>query len=1326
MAWLDCLGVILVIAASSAAPATQRPRWHFSQDVHLQGLFPDAEASQAFLTSTFQKTWQHYTANPAQASLTAISVDQTLNDYGYDKMLEGDVIDIRDGNGDILKTKPSSWESFLADSAYTGQSLVTKPELLDKEDQQALKQVASTAIQLSLQQVFETTVTQHLYASREGAMALQPHTDGGDVFVHQLRGEKHWTVCVPQPKGCEECNDADKALLQEVLKHQLQGCTRYDNTTLKSMACSHFTMVAGDVLYLPRGTVHVATTSNTTSIHMTYQLQSKGHTWAELSGLDVESVDAETYWLLHLGQTSTATSLANPMYRVRQRRSSWNSKGSVGGCNGCEEECDESCDSSCDPCPFCNSCDSGCDGSCDTFRCASSCCPTGQACPGCRNGGCYNCQAGKYAVPSTGCRTCPTGKYQPSANQAACITKTKTCPASQYVSNDGGATADRSCTDCFTNQYQPVANQNSCITKTRRCSAGQYVSNPNSLTSDRICVDCIAGKYQPNDNSLATSCLAKTTTCPSGHYLTNFDSLVTDSVCTLCPTGTAQPTEGTHRSCQDCQPGHYTDQAGQTACKPCPQHTFTSARKQASCQVCDVRQGLFQPQTGQAECIGCGRGQRLIALTYTCTLCPSGTFQNQDAATTCKNCQAGTYSIASRTSCASCAAGKYSSARASRCQDCAAGKVQPQTGQGSCVTCAEGKYQSQSGKTICVTCVDGLTSTRNRTMCTDVTPPVISGPSSAITVEQRDSTFTYPEVTATDSYDGVVSVTRTGSVDINTIGEYTLTYTAVDSALNQAQLVVKVEVVDPTEPVIKLNGLTDMVTEAGQPFKDPFGTITDPIEGDLTADLASDANTAVNTNALGQYTVTYYMTKSDKQGLAAFNVTRTVRVEDTIKPIITLTPPLRQVVEAATTYTEPGYSAIDSFEGDLTANVSISQVIDTTIVGVVNVVYSVSDTSGNAADSRTRVVEVKDTLAPVIALVDPTLVRVPFATRYDEPGFTAVDANEGDLTSNILVQGTDIVDASLDVVGTYNITYTSVDGFDNTATAVRAVQVEPFSIPVDDSYIFRLEYSQPLSLSPSASDFETTLRDNVKQPFLFILSRYDAAAPNRFNALPNTRAATAPNRRRLLSADSTVYEFAVRDTESLQWLTTAELPALPDQVTSTVPDVASVKPATAESTADIDDGERTSSQDGSSSPNMALVGGLIGTVVLITTVLLLICLIRRNKARHKVLAALEARDPGVIPPSFHVSNPTAAVTPPEPDGSNPTALYDVPELAASVRRPTVWRDLRTRPQPGADLTGKRRGSTSRRTRTVSDQNQLDEMQYRVATLREDRIEQSII
>ena len=43
----------------------------------------------------------------------------------------------------------------------------------------------------------------------------------------------------------------------------------------------------------------------------------------------------------------------------------------------------------------------------------------------------------------------------------------------------------------------------------------------------------------------------------------------------------------------------------------------------------------------------------------------------------------------------------------------------------------------------------------------------MSGPMAQIIVEQRDPTFSYPVVTAVDSYDGVVDVVRTGRVDIS-------------------------------------------------------------------------------------------------------------------------------------------------------------------------------------------------------------------------------------------------------------------------------------------------------------------------------------------------------------------------------------------------------------------------------------------------------------------------------------------------------------------------------------------------------------------------------
>ena len=81
------------------------------------------------------------------------------------------------------------------------------------------------------------------------------------------------------------------------------------------MACTNLTLTKGDVLYLPRGTIHVATTRKSTSIHMTYQLQTKGQTWADING---QNVDKHNYWLLNLGQSSQITASAPLPYKQRQ------------------------------------------------------------------------------------------------------------------------------------------------------------------------------------------------------------------------------------------------------------------------------------------------------------------------------------------------------------------------------------------------------------------------------------------------------------------------------------------------------------------------------------------------------------------------------------------------------------------------------------------------------------------------------------------------------------------------------------------------------------------------------------------------------------------------------------------------------------------------------------------------------------------------------------------------------------------------------------------------------------------------------------------------
>jgi hypothetical protein len=120
----------------------------------------------------------------------------------------------------------------------------------------------------------------------------------------------------------------------------------------------------------------------------------------------------------------------------------------------------------------------------------------------------------------------------------------------------------------------------------------------------------------------------------------------------------------------------------------------------------------------------------------------------------------------------------------------------------------------------------------------------------------------------------------------DTPGTYEITFVAEDGAGNQATLVIKVEVVLATAPLIKLVGQSPLVVEAGAVYSDPGATAIDLVDGDLSADVVSSAvDEAVNSAKLGTYGVVYSLAKPNSRGLEAEPVRRTVIVRDTTPPV---------------------------------------------------------------------------------------------------------------------------------------------------------------------------------------------------------------------------------------------------------------------------------------------------------------------------------------------------------------------------------------------------------------------------------------------------------
>jgi hypothetical protein len=171
-------------------------------------------------------------------------------------------------------------------------------------------------------------------------------------------------------------------------------------------------------------------------------------------------------------------------------------------------------------------------------------------------------------------------------------------------------------------------------------------------------------------------------------------------------------------------------------------------------------------------------------------------------------------------------------------------------------------------------------------------------------------------------------------------------------------------VFDTTRPVITMNGEPSVTAPVGTAYTDAGATAVDNMDGDLTARIAVTSN--VNTAVAGQYTVVY--TVSDSTGNTAPPVVRTVVavVVDTTKPVITLLGESTMTVAVFSTFTDPGATATDNIDGDISARIVKVDTVNTAKLGSYTITYDVADIAGNAAVQVVRTVKVVDTTPPVI------------------------------------------------------------------------------------------------------------------------------------------------------------------------------------------------------------------------------------------------------------------------------------------------------------------------------------------------------------------------
>lgn len=90
-------------------------------------------------------------------------------------------------------------------------------------------------------------------------------------------------------------------------------------------------------------------------------------------------------------------------------------------------------------------------------------------------------------------------------------------------------------------------------------------------------------------------------------------------------------------------------------------------------------------------------------------------------------------------------------------------------------------------------------------------------------------------------------------------------------------------------------------------------------------------------------------------------------MRDKKAPEIALNGDAEMTVEAGSEFGDPGYTATDNYDGDLTDKVSVTGDVDTSKPGDYEIKYSVADSSKNEIEVK-RTVHVTDTTAPQIKL----------------------------------------------------------------------------------------------------------------------------------------------------------------------------------------------------------------------------------------------------------------------------------------------------------------------------------------------------------------------
>lgn len=250
----------------------------------------------------------------------------------------------------------------------------------------------------------------------------------------------------------------------------------------------------------------------------------------------------------------------------------------------------------------------------------------------------------------------------------------------------------------------------------------------------------------------------------------------------------------------------------------------------------------------------------------------------------------------------------------------------------------------------------------------DTTKPSINPMSSPYIHQVGTALDLNKVVNLTDNYwsNSFITLTTTGSVDVNNVGSYFIRYSAEDNSGNiSEEVLVEIIVKDTKAPTITLNGENPLNWEVKTSLVDPGVSVNDNYWPASTVVISKKGS--VSTNVLGEYTLWYIAT--DPSGNKD-SISRVVKVIDTTKPEVNLLNIYEVNIQRWKEYNDAPISLDDNYNSD--AEMRASLIVTNSLPlnaegkpfgdlpGLYSITYKIKDASGNESSLAKRIIRVGD------------------------------------------------------------------------------------------------------------------------------------------------------------------------------------------------------------------------------------------------------------------------------------------------------------------------------------------------------------------------------